>query len=161
MKISTDIDKSMIPVYDYLFENVEQCTYTLSELYSKAGKDRPSSLTTFKTRLQEKFEDDIIFIENPGKSTIVTFRNTCYKVLSNHFYESQIENHEDEKIRIIDEAAAITLEEIRSSPSHSAPDSFLDNVEDDIPSTLRRYLSQIIIKLKKGSMEQWEKNASQ
>ena len=114
--MSTDIDKSMIPVYDYLFENVEQCQYTLSELYSKAGEDRPSSLTTFKARLQEKLEDEKIFIENPGKCTIVMFLNTFYKVLSNHFYESQIENPEDEKIRITQVCKVLLLKSYGSFP---------------------------------------------
>jgi len=125
------------------------------------GGNHAPSCKTFKLRLKQRYGDDIIFLDTPGSATIVLFRNTCYQVLSSHFYETRSDDISNEKIRIIDEAAAITLEDIRSSPfnidEYPAPDTFLNNVDDDISYSLRRYLSQIILKFKKGSIEQWQK----
>lgn len=59
------------------------------------------------------------------------------------------------------EAAAIILQDIRSvfsdSENYPPSDKFLENVQAQIPDTLRLFLREIIMKLKKGSTEKWKR----
>lgn len=64
---------------------------------------------------------------------------------------------EAERLRIVEAAAAIIREDIRTSivetKSYPPPNKMLDNVNQEIPKTLLHFLEEVIIKNKKGQID--------
>ncbi|KAE9523143.1 hypothetical protein AGLY_016457 [Aphis glycines] len=72
-----------------------------------------------------------------GKKSVVCFKNTGFKVLTNAWYDSKKANEEEERLRIVEAAATIIREDIRSfiyeTDSFPPPNKFMNNVKQDIP----------------------------
>lgn len=79
-----------------------------------------------------KYGDNIIITTSRGKKAVVCFKNTGFKVLTNAWYNSKKANEEEERLRIVEAAATIIREDIRSFvyeiDSSPPPNQFMDNV---------------------------------
>lgn len=80
-------------------------------------------------------------------------------MLAEAFYIDRKTNIQEERQRIVTEAAEIVLEDIRSrvydKNSYPSSHEFLKTVEDDVPDTLMLFLEKIILKNKKGTLKDW------
>jgi len=74
--------------------------------------------------------------------------------LTKHWYKNRKVNKEEERQRIVEAAAIIIREDIRSqindTSSFPAPNEFLTNVDSVIPKTLSLFLNSVILSNKKG-----------
>lgn len=72
----------------------------------------------------------------------------------------QKKNHCDERLRIVEAAASIIKEDIRSitivRDSYPPPGHMLDDINKDIPKTLTHFLHELIMKNKKGETKKIE-----
>lgn len=162
--VSNEVNSAMADIYDYIEENSDECQFTFKELQECIKGDFVPYPTTIKQRLQEEYGHEILIFEKQGTPCIICFRNTGYKILSKAWYDAKNSDPEEERLRVIREAAAIIVEDIRSklydTKSYPPSDNFMDNVDDSIPASLNVLLSEIICKTKKGSLESWKRKCT-
>lgn len=160
---SNEIDIAMQYIYSYLEENSEECQFSLDELMDKIEGDYRPHIKTVKAQLLKKYGNDILIAFTANKSPMVCFRNTGYKLLTDAWYNEKISDEKEERRRIVKTAAAIIVEDIRSTvyeTTHYPPsDNFLQGIESDIPDTLRIFLDNVILKNKRASLEKWKKKS--
>ena len=127
----------------YLDEN-DECQYAVSELmeYMETflNGEEGYSLKYFKQKMIEKYGNNFIITSVPGKSSIVSFRDSAYRIL----HEKFVKDHAAEKIleneRIMEMAASIIRDEIRMSVYDLSEYPSLDETEngwDMIPESLK------------------------
>ena len=137
---------------NFLLENTE-CQYSLSELtdimVSFVDDDEDNAYTSkhLKTLLKERFGEDIILTEIPGKDCVVTFCKVSQAILYKNWYAEQCADAGDERLRIVNTAANIIRQDICKKiydmDSYPLPES-LHTMEDLVPETLK-VLSRTII----------------
>lgn len=74
------------------------------------------------------------------------------------WYENKKSNVSEERLRVVEAAAAIIREDIRSVLIDTYPpvNQMFDNINKNIPQSLLFFLKQIIIKNKKGNINELE-----
>ena len=82
--------------------------FTVSELHQKmssfsSGIDNVYGMKWFKEKLKKRYKDDIYFTDEPGRSSLVCFRDTAAKILN------------EENKTVIKSAVALLRKEIRST----------------------------------------------
>ena len=91
----------------------------------------------------EKYGDDLIISIDSAKA-IFCFRNTGYNVLHQSWYDNRSQDPVEEKHRIIQLAADIIREDIRSEihnvTTYPPCDDFLGNCKGMVPNTLNTLL---------------------
>lgn len=152
-----DITNCFDYICNYLEENENECQFTLPEIL----KDFKGYIPTFKTlkaRLIKKYGDEIIVTDEKNQNQVICFRNTGYKILTNSWYDSKKSNPQEERLRVIEAAAAIIREDIRSMiyPLDTYPklDSFLEDVEKDVPESLKLLVRKIVTPKKCKNIEE-------
>lgn len=109
---------------------------------------------TIRAKLLEKYGENIVISSTNKKTTTVCFRGTSKNILTKHWYENRKVNKEEERQRIVEAAAIIIREDIRSqindTSSYPAPNDFLTNVDSVIPKTLSLFLNSVILSNKNG-----------
>lgn len=149
-------------VIDYILNNSDECQFSLSSILQQFSSTSEflecPSLQYMKKRLQLHFDSDILFFSYK-KDIYMCFRDTGAEILTKNWYENKLKNKEEERQRIVKTAASIILEDIRSkfyaTDNYNAPDSFLDNINDDIPKSLQIFLDSLIKTNKKSNEMKW------
>lgn len=151
-----DITTALQYVCNYIEGMEDECQFSLKEVL----KDFPGpkvSEKSLKKRLQDHYGSDIIISVGQHQETVLCFRNTGYKILSQQWYKSKQANEEEERLRVVRAAADIIREDIRSKvyrlDSYPDPQRFLENCEEDIPQTLQVLLDSIIKRGKRGQRQ--------
>ena len=111
----------------------------------------PYKFTYMKKRINDHFKDRIIITELDGKSNVVTYRSTAFNIL-HQFYESpKTDDPEAEKFRIIETAAKLIKNDIKSInaetsqyPSSDEIRSVEENIEF-LPGTLKVFLKNVLV----------------
>ncbi len=92
------------------------------------------------------------------------FKNTGYSILSESWYEQKKSSEKEERLRIVETAAAIIVEDIRSQvynmTQYPPPDQFLEGNEDLIPETLRALTDGVVLNKKRADIEKWRKKST-
>ena len=83
---ATNVDEAMESIYLCLEENAEECQFSLDDLLNQIEGEYRPDIHTVKTRLLKKYGDDILIVESANKPTIVCFRNTGYKLITDTWY---------------------------------------------------------------------------
>lgn len=153
--LSNDVTSAMEDICAYLEQNAGECQFTLKQLMDKIEGDYKPSYSTVKRRLKEKYHHDVFIFEKVGTECIVCFRNKPLLIDA---------NKEKEKLTVLKEAAALLVNDIRSQvydlTSYPPSERFLEDVDAAIPESLRFFLSELIYKSKKGSLEQWARKCT-
>jgi hypothetical protein len=146
-------------ILSYLKDNANECQFSLDDLMNLIEGDYRPDVRTVKSRLLKEFGDDVLIVERANKPTIVCFRNTGYKILTDAWYAEKEINPAEERMRIVRTAATIILEDIRSqvyeTKQYPASDNFFKDIDTMVPPTLKIFLEDVILKNKKGSLEKW------
>ncbi|KAK2578573.1 hypothetical protein KPH14_012007 [Odynerus spinipes] len=162
--ISSEIDRAMEYIYNYIDQNSDECQFTLQELIENIEGDFIPDVRTIKKRLKQKYIGDILIFDGKRADALICFPGTGHKLLSQGWYEAKKSDPKEERLRVIREAAAIIVEDIRSKPyntkSYPPSDNFLENVDDPIPISLNVLLTEIIFKSKRGSLEPWKRKCT-
>lgn len=149
------VTEAMLEIFNYI-ENNNDSQFTLKELKDVLTGYVPDDKTII-TRLQQKYLTDIVITKKVGAFTIISFRDAQANILSKAWYESKKIDPEAERLRIVEAAAAIIREDIRTSivetKSYPPPSKMLDNVNQEIPKTLLHFLEEVIVKNRKGQID--------
>ena len=86
-------------------------------------KDDDSSFTNkhIKRRTEEYFGDEILITSINGKSNVVTLRSTADNILQKFYETPKVTDTEAEKLRIIETAASLIKNDIKSIQSSKEP----------------------------------------
>lgn len=91
------------------------------------------------------------------------FRN--HTILHDSWYNDKKQNEAEERLRIVQKAAAIISEDIRfriyNTDYYHSPENFLNDAEEDVPETLKLFLGNVILKTKRKSRDKYKKSAHQ
>lgn len=158
--LDENIRIAMENVFHYK-ENNDDCQFTLAELKDMM-KDYVPDDKTIITKLIARYGNNIVITTKSKSLTIICFRGTASNILTNSWYEEKKQNHCDERLRIVEAAASIIKEDIRSvtiiHDLYPPPSRMLDNINDEIPNTLTHFLHQLIVKNKKGQTKKMKQN---
>lgn len=150
-----DIDNAMEYVFTYLNENSEECQFLLADLMQSIKGDYIPERRTIVERLKVKYGEEILFFNETGQDCIVCFKGFIYKVITKRPSHKKNDHHE-QRLQKIRDAAAIILEDIRSQPyetkQYPPSDDFLRDVHTSVPETLSVLLSGIICQSKRKSL---------
>ena len=139
-------------VKDFIIENKEECQFSLDEILQQFQGEIPSVIRIVQ-KLEDYFGNNII-ISKSGKGTIISCKSLSKKIVTDAFYKNRSKDEEQERKRIVECAAKIIAEDIRSKVydinEYPAPDNFLQNVDSVIPETLKIFLHSVISKEKKN-----------
>lgn len=81
-----NIDQAMEIIFTFLEENSDECQFSLGQLLDEVPEDSRPHVKTVKKRLEEKYKDDIIISGSHNRGSIVCFKNTGHKSLSDNWY---------------------------------------------------------------------------
>ncbi|CAH1103326.1 unnamed protein product [Psylliodes chrysocephalus] len=123
------------------------------------GDFRPHPYTV-RRHLLETFGDDIVVTSRTPY--VVCFKAIGQKIITDNWFQEVEKLAEKEEWRhIVEAAAVIVVEDIRSQVNdvteYPATDKFLNGVEDVIPKTLRVFIETVVLNKKRGNLEPWKK----
>ncbi|KAJ8867203.1 hypothetical protein PR048_030998 [Dryococelus australis] len=161
------------PEVDYVVEameeidsfvvNNDECQHLLSELMTKVTGTIPDERTA-KTKLKQKYEEYITITNNTKMVPTVCFLDTGKKILSNTRYENRNNDEQEERLGIVQTAAAIIREDIQSelydTTCYPPRDNFLKDAYSCIPETLHGFLDHVILKEKETKVNEKKKRKS-
>ncbi|KMQ88812.1 hypothetical protein RF55_11637 [Lasius niger] len=98
---ATNVDEAMEAIYFYLEENSEECQFSLDDLMNQIEGGYRPDIRTVKSRLLQKYGDDILIVKTAQKSAVVCFRNTGYKLITDKFYANKSSDEQKERLRIV------------------------------------------------------------
>lgn len=124
---------------------------------------RSMSMATLRNKLFEEFGDGVVFATMRKKPTVACFRGSAHKIV-NSWYTNRLSDEKEERMRIVETAATIVREDIRTTAYDTSEYpkimNFLDNTESMVPETLKVLLQTIILADKKGTKDTLLKKCS-
>ncbi|XP_071642214.1 uncharacterized protein [Temnothorax longispinosus] len=155
----TDLETAFENVCHYIEEN-DECQFTLTELLDEMKEYKPKP-ETLKSKLLKRYGEKIMIHEKNGRPTLICFRGNDYDALIDSWYTNKEKTEQGERLRIVRAAAAIVRDDIRKqfydTRSYPSPHQFLDNAVDDVPESLQLFLSEVMLKGKRGNEESLER----
>ncbi|VDH88747.1 Hypothetical predicted protein [Mytilus galloprovincialis] len=119
------------------------------EMEQLCGLDNTYSVVHMKKKIQDYFGKSIMFTEEEGKPSVLTFRDNISPILHNFYNRIGKENKEEEKKSIISTAAQLLKEDIKLItskdifyPSAEEMESETSNA-DYVPRSLRIFLNSL------------------
>ncbi|KAK3918563.1 Phenylalanine--tRNA ligase alpha subunit, partial [Frankliniella fusca] len=141
----------------YLEQN-EECQFTLPDLYSRMGNSEDSHCYGAKhlqRLLTEKYKGGIKFFPRQGQSTLCCFSGTANKILTDAWYTQRNHVECNERLRIIETAADIILEDVSSVcfevDTFPTAEEIQDGGWNNVPRSLRTLLIRLVTRRKKGA----------
>ncbi|KAK3931380.1 Glucans biosynthesis protein D [Frankliniella fusca] len=141
----------------YLEQN-EECQFTLPDLYSRMGNSEDSHCYGAKhlqRLLTEKYKGGIKFFPRQGQSTLYCFSGTANKILTDAWYTQRNHVECNERLRIIETAADIILEDVSSVcfevDTFPTAEEIQDGGWNNVPRSLRTLLIRLVTRRKKGA----------
>ncbi|KAL4113075.1 hypothetical protein QTP88_016766 [Uroleucon formosanum] len=102
----------MDTIFDVI-ENSEECQFSISDLIDQLNRYK-SDVRTVKSRLIEKYGNNVIISENSIKQPILCLRSFGDKLLNENWYINRNADAQEERLRIISAAAEIIREDLWS-----------------------------------------------
>lgn len=163
--ISENMNNFLCFIINYILENSDECQFSMKMLHEKyVSKNGPYEfprLERIENLLKQHFDDEIV-IYRSNNDIFICFKQTLGQCIDESWYTNRKTNDREEKLRIIELAAHIILQDIRSIKfdlnTYNSPTDFLSNVATEIPETLKLFLD-ILIKTHKHvpNNESWAK----
>lgn len=157
-----EVQRAMNDIFTFMESNDEECQFSLDELITQVEGNYIPERKTVIQHLLERYGEDVI-ISKIKQSTIVCFKNTGHKILTDAWYNEKRSSEREERLRLVETAADVILEEIRSVPyaldDYPPPDSFLSENESLVPEVLKVFLERLILTKKRGNTDKWKKKS--
>lgn len=148
--INAKIEKAMTEIYAYI-EASDDSQFTLDELKQSLSDYIPVNTTILK-RLAEHYSARVLITQKKHCSPIISFRDTDGPF------------DPDERLRIIDAAAAIVAQDICSLIT--TPDSYppahqmFEAINDEIPASLVRFIQGVLSRRRTGNTKNVERKCT-
>lgn len=154
------IESAMENNFTFMENNNEEFQCSLDQLIAEMeGEYIPERKTVINHIL--KSYGEYIIISKMKHDTVVCFKHTGHKILTNAWYTEKRSSEREEHLRLIETTADIILEEIRSLAyvvdDYQPPDSFLHDNENLVPEVLKIFLESLILKKKIGGSDKWKR----
>lgn len=145
---SEELNIAMEKIYNIL-ESSDECQYAIEDLIKQVqGDGYELEIKSVVARLKLKYKDDVIVSTSKKQKTTICFRDTGYKILTNQWYTEKKSDENEEKLRIVETAAKIIREEIRSQvyelDTYPSSDNFLCDLQNQIPEAFNLFLKTLI-----------------
>ena len=152
----TGRERAFLQIAQYLEDNDEE-QITINDLIVKMEEYlvntdfEPYSFPYMKKRLLEHFKERIIITELDGKANVVTFRSTASHILHQFYDSPKNDDSEAEKLRLIETAAKLIKNDIKSVKPESSryPTSdemrSVDKNIEFLPETLKVFLQKVLV----------------
>lgn len=146
--IEKNLSKVISFIIDYILNNEEECQFSLNEILNQYTGDKDDvNIRNVKYHLSRHFDDDITFYTFKGDLHIC-FKAAYDNQLDDDWYLKKKINSEEERLRIVDMAAKIIVQDIRSrhylTSHYENPASFLTSAESQITPTLLSFLNYLL-----------------
>lgn len=158
---SPSVDEAMQVIFSYIDENSDECQFSIQQLLELIEEDSRPHSKTVKSRLQEKYGDQIIISES-RRGPVVSLKRVGDKILYDNWYSNEKKGDEqEERLRIVEAAGKIIFEDIRAkvfnTDEYPPIDNYLDSARTAVPETLLLLLHVLILTNKRGSLDSWKK----
>lgn len=93
-------DKSVTKAMDIIYlytENNDDCQFFLQE-FKRLLNDYIQADKIIKSKLIERYGRNIVWCNKSGSSTIICFRSIEHEILMKSWYESRLQNEEEERL---------------------------------------------------------------
>ncbi|CAH2090972.1 unnamed protein product [Euphydryas editha] len=125
---------AMEEIFTYI-ENSDDCQFTLNEL-QEVCKTTTLDNRTIKLRLKVKYGDKLIITEKSGASTFICLVDNYHHILNQAWYENKKMNKTEERLRVLDAAAAIIREDIQTAvfdnSNYPPPSRMFEDLNNEI-----------------------------
>ena len=135
---------------EFLDDN-DECQYSVQELSERMTSfldgHEGYSMKHLKRKLKAHYGDDIVVTSIIGKSSIVSFRDKAHKILHEKWVTDKVYDAKNQSDRIIDMAASIILNDIRTTVYDCDEYTTLETTENGdalVPSSLNRFLHKLV-----------------
>lgn len=148
----------------YMEENGHECQFSFNEMKATFSGKIPD-LTTVRRKLKEHFKGDLDYFPTT-RDTIIIHKNNSGSKLSSEWYEKKSKDLDQERIRIVEMASNIILEDIRSQVYDKKNYEILNSSDNDlckdVPETLKLMLDIIIKTHKKIDIKnkKWDRRVA-
>ncbi|KYN29482.1 hypothetical protein ALC57_01077 [Trachymyrmex cornetzi] len=133
-------------VIRFLQNNKSECQFSINQIKEDFTNDKDykfPDITTIKNKLYDYYSNEIV-CHTYNKDLIILYKTNITKELAEDWYEKRFQNKAEENLRIVEMAAKICLEEIRSSyyinDHYEVPDLTKENMFNGVPKTLKAFL---------------------
>lgn len=137
---TASVSSAMDPIFEYLEENKDQCQFSLRELSSLV--DDPPSDATLKKNSKKSIA--MILLLQVLLVVLQWFAFELTKFSSTHGTNTGTTTRKSNDWESL------------KQPLHPSPEKFLDDIEEDIPESLRIFLDDIIVKPKRKSKDTYK-----
>lgn len=111
---ASNVDEAMEFIFSYLEENSDECQFSFEDLVNQIEGEFRTDMRTIKARLRKQYGDDVLIADSHHQKSVLCFKKTGYKILSDNWYCERKTNLEEQRFRILKVAADIIVEDIRS-----------------------------------------------
>lgn len=98
--------------------------------------------------MKVKYGNKIIISEKSGTSTFICFVDNHHEILNQGWYEKRKFNEKEERLRILEAAAAIIREDIQSAAfdntDYPPPGRMFEDLNSVVPESLTHFLELVI-----------------
>jgi len=127
-------------------DDSDECQFTLKDLTDAMGTGDTYTGTTLKNKLKDHYKDSLFVSEAEGKPDIFNFNGSAGALLQEQWYSEKKSSELDERLRIVEKAAEIIREDMRSKNYDCSYYSSLEkNLDDDsiLPESLQKFLGVV------------------
>ncbi|KAJ8686055.1 hypothetical protein QAD02_021848 [Eretmocerus hayati] len=157
LPIDSALDKSTRFAIQYILENNDDCQFSLRELIEKSGEN-VTDLRTIKSKLNDYFFGNIAF-STIRNDCIITYLARSEDILADFCMQKRSKDENGQREKVVSTAAKIIMHDIQSkvydTEYYKAPSNFLQDVDSDVPKSLKSFLD-IIMKGKKKDSQKWD-----
>jgi len=128
-------------------DSSDECQFIYQDFEQAMGDGEKYSQKALKPKLMAHYGKSLFVTETPGKENVYNFSGSASAALYEKWYDQKKASYSDERMRIVETAAAIIREDIRSkvySTSHYPSDEKDLDDESVLPKSLHRFMEVII-----------------
>lgn len=153
--ISEEMSEALIFVINHIINNEEVCQFSLKEILSEYEGGLPE-LRALKKSLENHFGDEIKMYST-RKDYFICFRDSKGQIIDDDWYKNRSSNLEEERLRIVKEAAHIILQDIRLQrfdlTNYVVPTAVTEDIISDLPATLKEFVEIVVVTHKSSNKE--------
>lgn len=133
-------------IKNHICENLKTCQFSIKQILSTFDGEVPT-FCRLKSILVRNFGDELSIYQN-NEDLILCFRDAGENVPTPSWFSSRCPNDEGERQRIVEMAANIVYQDIRSkyydTELYKDSSNFLDEATSDTPTTLSTFLNTLM-----------------
>lgn len=132
--ITEDMTNLLSFIINCILQNSEECQFSLKSILEAYKNEHGETEISRLDRIEKYLKD-----HSSTSDRFIFFKQTLGKCIEDSWYNNRISNSTEEKLRIVELASHVILQDIRSAKfntsEYNSPNNFLNTVKEDIPET--------------------------